>query len=150
LACGFACEYIGRDRILHTDEVGGSSPLPPAQRVDCACQNGEFVRVSEDALRVVQLNVDSLVRSAWSKRRHEIVTWLDELNADIVCLKEVWQDGRHPNTAGWIAEHAAGNWHWEFGGFPLPEPGAVGADPSLRFGSANVRRQLLAFAGRKV
>jgi hypothetical protein len=37
-------------------------------------------------------------------------------------------------TGGWIAEHAAGDWLWEFGGFALPD--AVGADPSVRFGSA--------------
>jgi endonuclease/exonuclease/phosphatase family metal-dependent hydrolase len=98
------------------------------------------VRVSEGVLRVVQLNVDSLVGSGWSKRRNEIVTWLDELDADIVCLQEVWQDNTHPNTAGQIAEHAAGNWYWEFGGFAPPDPGAVGADPSLRFGSAILSR----------
>jgi endonuclease/exonuclease/phosphatase family metal-dependent hydrolase len=98
------------------------------------------VRVSEDALRVVQLNIDSLVRSGWPERRREIVTWIDELSPDVVCLQEVWQDDRHPNTAGWVAEHAAGNWYWEFGGFAPPDPDAVGADPSLRFGSAILSR----------
>ena len=34
LSWAFAGEYIGRRRILHTDEVGGSSPLPPTR-----CQN---------------------------------------------------------------------------------------------------------------
>ena len=91
-------------------------------------------------LRVVQLNVDSLVSPGWSERRHEIVAWLDELDADVVCLQEVWQDDRHPNTGGWIAEHAAGDWHWEFGGFPPPDPASVGADPSIRFGSAILSR----------
>jgi endonuclease/exonuclease/phosphatase family metal-dependent hydrolase len=91
-------------------------------------------------LRVVQLNVDSLLGPRWSERRHEIVTWLDELEPDVVCLQEIWQDHRHPNTGGWIAEHAAGEWHWEFGGFAVPDPGAVGADPSLRFGSAILSR----------
>jgi endonuclease/exonuclease/phosphatase family metal-dependent hydrolase len=91
-------------------------------------------------LRVVQLNVDSLVSRRWLERRQEIVTWLDELNPDVVCLQEVWQDDRHPNTGGWIAEYAAGDWQWEFGGFPPPDPKAVGADPSLRFGSAILSR----------
>ena len=91
-------------------------------------------------LRVVQLNVDSLVGPGWSERRLEVAAWLDELEADVVCLQEVWQDDRHPNTGGWIAEHAAGEWHWEFGGFPPPDPGAVGADPSIRFGSAILSR----------
>jgi endonuclease/exonuclease/phosphatase family metal-dependent hydrolase len=98
------------------------------------------VRVSEGVLRVVQLNADSLVGSGWSERRDEIVTWLDELSPDVVCLQEVWEDERHPNTAGWIAEHAAGSWYWEFGGFGPPDPDAVGADPSLRFGSAILSR----------
>jgi endonuclease/exonuclease/phosphatase family metal-dependent hydrolase len=91
-------------------------------------------------LRVVQLNVDSLVSTGWRERRDEIVIWLDELGADVVCLQEIWQDDRHPNTAGWVAEHAAGDWYWEFGGFPPPDPAAVGADPSLRFGSAILSR----------
>jgi endonuclease/exonuclease/phosphatase family metal-dependent hydrolase len=73
-------------------------------------------------------------------RRNEIVAWLDELNADVVCLQEVWEDHRHPNTAGWIADHVVGNWHWKFGGFAPPDPDAVGAHPSLRFGSAILSR----------
>ena len=100
----------------------------------------QSVRVAEGVLRVVQLNVDSLVSAGWPERRREIVTWLDDLDADVVCLQEVWQDDRHPNTGGWIAEHAAGHWHWEFGGFGVPDPAAVGADPSLRFGSAILSR----------
>ena len=94
----------------------------------------QHVLVSEGVLRVVQLNVDSLVGSRWPKRRHEIVTWLDELQPDVVCLQEIWQDDRHPNTGGWIAEHAADDWFWEFGGFVVPDPPAVRADPSMRFG----------------
>ena len=96
--------------------------------------------MSEGVLRIVQLNMDSLVGRRWTERRHEIVAWLDELSADVVCLQEVWQDDRHPNTGGWIAEHAAGDWQWEFGGFAPPDPNAVGADPSLRFGSAILSR----------
>ena len=94
----------------------------------------------EGVLRVVQLNADTLVSGRWTERRGEIVTWLDELDPDVVCLQEIWQDDRHSNTAGWIAEHGAEDWHWEFGGFPPPDPAAVGADPSLRFGSAILSR----------
>jgi endonuclease/exonuclease/phosphatase family metal-dependent hydrolase len=61
--------------------------------------------VAEGMLRVVQLNVDSLVNAGWRERRDEIVNWLDELGADVVCLQEIWQDDRHPNTGGWVAEH---------------------------------------------
>ncbi len=91
-------------------------------------------------LRVVQLNADSLLSRRWPERRDEIVTWLDELNPDVVCLQEIWQDDRHPNTGGWIAEHAAADWYWEFGGFAPPDPAAVGAHTSMRFGSAILSR----------
>lgn len=98
------------------------------------------MRVAAGVLRVVQLNVDSAVGPRWPERRHEIVTWLDELNPDVVCFQEIWEDDRHANTAGWIAEHAAGDWLWEFGGFALPDPDAFGADASVRFGSAVLSR----------
>jgi endonuclease/exonuclease/phosphatase family metal-dependent hydrolase len=96
--------------------------------------------VAEDVLRVVQLNVDSLplLGIRWPERRDEIVTWLDELNPDVVCFQEIWQDDHHPNTGGWVAEHSAGDWLWEFGGFAPPD--AVGADPSVRVGSAILSR----------
>jgi endonuclease/exonuclease/phosphatase family metal-dependent hydrolase len=96
--------------------------------------------MAEGRLRVVQLNADSLLSRRWPERRHEIVAWLDELDPDVVCLQEIWQDDGHPNTGGWIAEHASGDWLWEFGGFPPPDPEAVGADPSMRFGSAILSR----------
>src|SRR5262245_40765847 len=96
--------------------------------------------MAEGVLRIVQLNADTLVGRRWPERRQEMVAWVDELNADVVCLQEIWQDDRHPNTGGWIAEHASADWHWEFGGFPLPDPAAVNADPSLRFGSAILSR----------
>jgi endonuclease/exonuclease/phosphatase family metal-dependent hydrolase len=67
----------------------------------------EYRRMAERELRVVQLNADSLVGPRWSERRHEIVAWLDELTPDVVCLQEIWQDDRHCNTGGWIADHDA-------------------------------------------
>jgi len=60
-------------------------------------------------LRVVRLNVDSLVSAGWRERRDEIVNGLDELDVDVVGLREIWLDDRHPNTGG--AEHAAGPAH---------------------------------------
>ncbi len=89
-------------------------------------------------LRVVQLNVGSLLEPGWAERRVEVVTWLDELAPDVVCLQEVWQDAANPNTAEWIAQHAAGEWHWVFGGLPVPEH--LHADRSLLFGSAVLSR----------
>ena len=99
----------------------------------------QSVGVAEGMLRVVQLNVDSLVSARWRERGDEIVNWLDELDADVVCLQEIWQDDRHPNTAGWVAEHAAMTGTGS-SAVPPPDPAAVGADPSLRFGSAILSR----------
>jgi len=96
--------------------------------------------MSGAALRVVQLNMDSSFGSRWPDRRNEIVAWLDDLNADMVCLQEVWEDHRHPNTGGWIAEHLSGEWHCAFDGLALPDPEAIGSHPSVRFGSAILSR----------
>ena len=49
--------------------------------------------MAEGMLRVVQLNVDSLVSAGWRERRDEIVYWLDELDVDVVCLQEIWGPG---------------------------------------------------------
>lgn len=118
-------------------------PAPHTDRhfyVRLVDRNGQSVGVAEGVLRVVQLNVDSAVGPRWPERRHEIVTWLNELNPDVACFQEIWQDDRHANTGGWIAEHAADDWWWEFGGFALPDPNAFGADPSVLFGSAILSR----------
>jgi endonuclease/exonuclease/phosphatase family metal-dependent hydrolase len=98
------------------------------------------VIVAACSLRVVQLNVDSLIGPGWTERREELVVWLDELAPDVVCLQEVWQGDRDPNTGGWIADHAGGDWHWEFGGFASPTSERTKADPSFRFGSAILSR----------
>ncbi len=90
------------------------------------------------ALRIVQLNVGSLLEQRWEERRVEVAAWLDELEPDVVCFQEVWQDQANPNTAEWIADHAAGEWHWTFGGFPLPTH--LHPDESLLFGSAVLSR----------
>jgi len=89
-------------------------------------------------LRVAQLNIGSLLEPDWPARRHEIVAWLQRLDADIVCLEEVWQDDRHPNTAQWLADQQPGRWSVAFGGFAAPA--AFGADPSLRSGAAVLSR----------
>lgn len=91
-------------------------------------------------LRVIQLNADSLLGPQWTERRHEIIVWLDELDPDVVCLQEVWEGHQQPNTGGWIAEHAKGDWHWAFGGFASPSSERTKADPSFRFGSAILSR----------
>lgn len=96
-----------------------------------------------DALRVVTLNVGSLLEPDWVSRRSEIVAWLVDLDADVVCLQEVWEDAAGANTAGWIAERLAGPdatrpVHWVFGGAPFGPH--LWPDESLRFGSAVLSR----------
>lgn len=90
-------------------------------------------------LRIVQLNVGSLLEPGWEERRLEVVAWLDRLDPDVVCLQEVWEDPRSPSTARWVADRLGRQpWHVAFGG------GAFGAglwpDPDLRFGSAVLSR----------
>jgi endonuclease/exonuclease/phosphatase family metal-dependent hydrolase len=91
-----------------------------------------------DTLRVLQLNVGSLLEPGWDDRRHEIVAWLDRLDPDVVCMQEVWESPSSPNTARWVAEAATREWHVAFGG------GAFGPefwpDPEVRFGSAVLSR----------
>ena len=89
-------------------------------------------------LRVVQLNAGTLLEPHWDRRRDEIVAWLERLDPDIVCLEEIWEDARNPNTARWIVEAAPGRWHRVFGGHSLPVH--VWPDASLHFGSAVLSR----------
>ena len=95
--------------------------------------------MAEGVLRVVQLNIGSLLEPGWEARRHEIVAWLRELDGDVVCLQEVWQDANAPNTAGWLVDSMAEvGWHWRFGGDRFGDglwPGAT-----LEFGSAVLSR----------
>lgn len=96
--------------------------------------------MSVGVLRVVQLNMDSIFGPRWPERRVEVVRWLEDLKPDLVCLQEVWEDHRRPNTAGWVAEHLSETWYVAFEGFALPDPEATGAHPSVRFGSAILSR----------
>ncbi len=93
-----------------------------------------------DVLRVVQLNMGSLLEPHWDRRRHEVVAWLDRLAPDVVCLQEVWESADRPCTAEWVAANTGGpdRWHWRFGGHPIPEP--LWPDRTLRFGSAILTR----------
>jgi len=89
-------------------------------------------------LRVVQLNVGSLLEPWWDRRREEIVAWLHELEPDVCCFQEVWESASSPNTAGWIADALGDGWHWTFGGGALDA--SLGRDESVRFGSAVLSR----------
>lgn len=92
-----------------------------------------------DTLRVVQLNIGSLIEPGWEERRHEIVAWLQRLDADVVCLEEVWEGPSNPNTAGWLADSMPeSRWHWAFGGAPFGDGIPLG--PDVLFGSAVLSR----------
>ncbi|MDP1793487.1 MAG: endonuclease/exonuclease/phosphatase family protein, partial [Acidimicrobiales bacterium] len=86
------------------------------------------------SLRVVQLNVGSLLDPGWKDRRHEVVAWLDRLQPDVVCLEEVWESDSTQNTADWIADQSQGAWHRIFGGHLFGE--GLWPDPTVRYGSA--------------
>lgn len=93
---------------------------------------------SGPTLRVLTLNIGSLLEPEWERRRHEIVAWVDRLEPDVICFQEVSEGATRPNTAGWIADAAAGRWHWAFGGGGvLPE---MWPDATGRFGSAVLSR----------
>lgn len=93
-------------------------------------------------LRIAQLNIGSLLEPKWEQRRHEVLAWFERLDADVVCLQEVWEDvtaSESTNTARWLVDNApAGRWHSCFGGYALPED--AWHDRNLRFGSAILSR----------
>jgi endonuclease/exonuclease/phosphatase family metal-dependent hydrolase len=90
-------------------------------------------------LRIVQLNAGSLLEPNWDARRFEIVAWIERLDPGVVCLQEVWEDGEHGNTAGWLVEQlGADRWSWVFAGSPFGE--RMWPDPTMRFGSAVLSR----------
>lgn len=89
-------------------------------------------------LRVVQLNIGSLLDPGWPERRHEVVAWIDRLDPDVICFEEVWESESTENTAGWVVAQTEAEWHWIFGGHPLG--GQLSPDPSVRFGAAILSR----------
>lgn len=69
----------------------------------------------------------------WRARRVEICAWLKHLEPDVVALQEVLESPDGDNTAGWIAEHAVGEWHVTFAGREV-------FDGAARFGNAILSR----------
>ncbi len=96
------------------------------------------------SLRVAQLNIGSLLEPGWDERRLEIVSWLDHLEPDVVCLEEVWAKVAEPDasTAHWLAERLAapdrGAWHVAFGGGEFDD--SLWPDAGVLFGSAVLSR----------
>ncbi|MGI8792138.1 MAG: endonuclease/exonuclease/phosphatase family protein [Acidimicrobiales bacterium] len=83
--------------------------------------------------RVMTLNIWNLA-GPWRDRRQEIVAWINRLEPDAICLQEVMDDGTR-STAGWLAEHADGEWHQVFGG------SSVRWAPEQRFGNSVLTRE---------
>ena len=52
------------------------------------------------SLRVLTLNIGSLLEPDWDRRRHEIVAWVDRLDPDVICFQEVSERADRPNTPG--------------------------------------------------
>jgi endonuclease/exonuclease/phosphatase family metal-dependent hydrolase len=95
--------------------------------------------VATGVLRVVQLNAGSLIEPGWEDRRLEVVAWIERLEPDVVCLQEVWEDGRTENTACWVADRLGPDrWSLAFGGSPFGVE--TWPDESMRFGSAVLSR----------
>lgn len=80
-------------------------------------------------LRVLTLNIWNL-SGPWRERREEVVRWLVDLEANIVCLQEIVDDGER-NTARWVAERA---------GYEAVAFAGVEARPGLVFGPAILSR----------
>ena len=89
-------------------------------------------------LRVATINVGSFFEANWDDRKFEVVAWLDKVDADVVCLQEVWQDIDAVNTATWVAERSSINYHSFFGGHPIAWKERE--KPDFRFGSAILSR----------
>ena len=95
--------------------------------------------MTDGVLRVVQLNAGSLLEPGWPERRVELVAWLRRLQADVVCLEEIWEDARSTNSAEWIVEQLPEfGYHHVFGGDSFGT--MLWHDSSLRFGSAVLSR----------
>lgn len=97
------------------------------------------------SLRVVTLNIGSVLEPRWDERQHEIATWLVELDADVVCLPEASQSPTRPNRGGdiarLVAEAGGPDYQWAFGGFEPTSPVFTGiGEAGLEFGSAILSR----------
>lgn len=83
-------------------------------------------------LRVMTLN-HWFTAGDWRARRTEICAWIAHLSPDLICLQEVLESPEGENTAAWIAEHAAGDWHLAYSGRDVFEGAA-------KFGNATLSR----------
>lgn len=120
--------------------TGVPLPVEPVEILLAALSTAPVARYGPAVpqLRVVTLNIGSLLEAGWQERRHEVVAWLHELQPDVVCLQEAWQDSTTANSGGWVIEQLGPGWHWRFGGFPFAP--SMWPDPSMHFGSVIASR----------
>ena len=94
-------------------------------------------------LRVITLNIGSLLDEGWEHRAPIVGRQLAELEPDVVCLQEVARSGSRPNAAEEVlgAQVAAGGplAHLGFGGFRVAD-GFFPDEPDLEMGSAVLSR----------
>ncbi len=96
-------------------------------------------------LRIVTLNVGSLLDAGWDERLPLIGQQLAALDPDVVCLQEVAQSSSRPNAAQQVLDgqhqHGGSLEHIGYGGLPIsPPPGMFGDEPDLLMGSAVLSR----------
>ena len=104
---------------------------------DIAERESEGLPKRTRQLRVATLNLASFFERDWETRRYETLAWFERLDADVICLQEVWQTEAADNTAGWLVENdTKHDWHWAFGGCPFTTRGGR----EVEFGSAILSR----------
>lgn len=96
-------------------------------------------------LRIVTLNVGSLLDEGWDQRFPLIGAQLAELAPDVVCLQEVATSSSRPNAAQQVLEvhqaHGGPLEHMGYGGLLVTPPAGFFADePDLQMGSAVLSR----------
>jgi len=94
--------------------------------------------MNEPILRVMTLNIGSLMDPGWAERRPEVVSWIDHVDPDIVCLQEVHESASMPNVAKTVAADASGGWHVAWGGAKISQ--FLQSDDTVRLGSAVLSR----------
>ncbi len=96
-------------------------------------------------LRIVTLNIGSLLDAGWDERFPLIGAQLAAVDADVVCLQEVAESGSRPNAAEQVLEvmreHDSPLEHLGYGGLAVtPPPGFFADEPDLLMGSAILSR----------
>jgi endonuclease/exonuclease/phosphatase family metal-dependent hydrolase len=91
-----------------------------------------------ETLRLLSLNVGSLLEPDWELRRNEVVAIVNQHRPDVFCLQEIWQSSIDNTTAHWVRDQLDDRYEIVFGGHgfaPFSDE-----NPSFAFGSAILSR----------